>query len=45
MKNRWICLALAIAMILAMFSGCRKPSNSANGDTLTPEGVKITVNE
>lgn len=43
MKSRLIAVALALTMILVLLSGCREPNNSANGDNLTPDGVKITA--
>ena len=43
MKKSIISAILLSALILLLFSGCRKPLNSANGDNLTPNGVSISL--
>lgn len=34
--KRLICMILAIGVMAAMMSGCRKPESSGNGDNLNP---------
>lgn len=36
--KRLICMLLAVGVMAAMMSGCRKPESSGNGDNLSPTG-------
>lgn len=36
--KRLVCLLLAVGVMAAMMTGCRKPESSGNGDNLTPTG-------
>ena len=42
MKKSMAFILLVISVMMVFLSACSEPKNSANGDPLVPEGVKIT---